>query len=144
VKLPSYADLLRFCELEGWEDKDKRSRKSKGDHHRYMITLSNGEQLYTRISHGSGQINDANLWRNILKQQLRVTERQFWDCVDKRKLPSRPEPEEAVPPEGIPAQLVWNLIKKAGLPEKQVAAMSKQQAIAVWNRYISSPPKRSH
>lgn len=140
MKLPTYADLRKFCETEGWEDKDKLARKPKGDHHRYVLTLANGEQLYTRISHSSGRIGDSDLWRNsILKVQLRVTERQFWDCVEKRLLPIRPEQAPTQRREGPSAQLVWNLINKAGLPEKKVASMSKEQVVAAWNDYLTGP-----
>ena len=48
MRLPTYKQLRRFVEVEGWEDKDKKSQKKTGDHHRYVFTTPKGERLYTR------------------------------------------------------------------------------------------------
>ena len=52
------------------QDKDKAAGRPKGDHHRYVLTLTTGEQLYTRVSHGC--YHDPALWSYVLRDQLRV------------------------------------------------------------------------
>lgn len=139
MRQPTFAELRRFVETEGWEDKDKRSRKKTGDHHRYTLMLGTGEVLYTRISHGTGAIGDPTLWRHILRNQLQVTEVEFWACVDKGLLPARPQAEgPAGERSALDAKLVRNLIRRVGLSEDDVAAFTKEDAVARWQEFLSS------
>jgi hypothetical protein len=92
MRLPTYAQVRKFVEVEGWEDKDKASGKRTGDHHRYVFTTPSGDRLMTRVSHGSGQIGDRDLFAHILRDQLQATEEQFWDAVDSGTRPKRPTP----------------------------------------------------
>ena len=64
---------------------------------------------------------------------MQVTEGEFWACVREDKKPSRGAPEP--PAESLPADLVRLLIARVGLPESQVAAMSREQAIARLQEY---------
>lgn len=88
----TYADHRKFVEIEGWKKKGTTSSSKKtGNHLRYTLTLSTGDVLFTRISHGSGQINDAKLIREIFRNQLAVSEEVFYRCVEKGILPPRPQ-----------------------------------------------------
>lgn len=139
MRLPTFAELRKFVETEGWEDKDRKSRKKTGAHHRYTLTLGTGEVLYTRISHGSGQVGDPNLWRHILRDQLQVTGDDFWACVDRGVKPPRPQPEApAGERSALDAKLVRNLIRRVGLSEADVAALTREEAIARWQAFLSS------
>ena len=133
-----HADHRKFVETEGWAKKGTASSGQKtGDHFRYTLTLSTGEVLYTRISHGSGQLDDAKLIGEILRNQLGVTEEDFYRCVEKGILPPRPQTIPESSAEDLDASLVRNLIRKAGLSQKEVAKMSKAQAVEAWNEYLS-------
>jgi hypothetical protein len=146
MRLPTYQEHRRFVEVEGWQDKDKASLKRKGDHHRYTLTLANGDMLYTRVSHGRGQYRNPGMFAHILRDELRVSEEDFWRCVDDGVSPPRPEPATPTPPkEALDAKLARNLIRKVGLTQAQVAAMSEGEAVAAWNAYLASggdPPAR--
>lgn len=136
----SYEDHRKFVETEGWTKKGTASGSAKtGDHFRYSFRLPNGEVLQTRVSHGSGAINDPSLVAAILREQLRVSEVDFYRCVNEGKSPIRPAAETPVRPcEGIDAKLLRNLIRKVGLAQSQVAAMTKAEAIAAWDEYLAS------
>jgi hypothetical protein len=134
----AHADHRKFVETEGWAKKGTAtSSKKTGDHFRYTLTLSTGDVLFTRVSHGSGQLDDAKLIKAIFRIQLEVTEADFYRCVENGILPPRPQtiPERFA--EGLDATLVRNLIRKVGLSQTQVAKMSKEQAVAAWNKYLS-------
>lgn len=135
----SHTDHRKFVETEGWEIKGTaRSSKRTGDHHRYTLALANGEILYTRVSHGTGQINDLRLVRSILRDQLRVAEVDFYRCVNKGVLPPRPEPAlPDRPTQGIDAKLMRNLLRKVGLTPAQVGAMTKAEAARAWEDYLT-------
>ena len=135
----SHSEHRKFVETEGWEKKGTARGSAKtGDHDRYTLRLATGHVLSTRVSHGAGQINDRNLVAKIFREQLQVTEKDFYLCVRKGKLPPRPAPDKpSVPDEGLNAKLVRNLIRKVGLAQEAVASMTKDQAAEAWNRYLA-------
>jgi len=138
MRLPTFKELNRYVEVEGWEDKDKKSDKREGDHHRYVFTTPLGERLYTRISHGKGQIFDQELFIRILRDQLCIDQRQFWAAVDKGVRPTRPTLELGLPRIGIDAKLAKNLITKVGLDPHKLAGMSQEDGVRTWNEWLIS------
>jgi hypothetical protein len=60
------------------------------------------------------------------RHQFDVAEAEFWACVHDGARPDRGAP--APPTEGLPAELVYQLVSRVGLAEREVATMTKQQA----------------
>lgn len=135
----SHADHRRFVEAEGWEHKGTaRGAGRTGDHHRYTLALADGDVLYTRVSHGPGGINDPGLVHHVLRDQLRVSEEDFYRCGRDGLLPPRPQPERpARPAEGIDGKLMRNLARKLGLTAGQIGAMTKAEAVKAWQDYLA-------
>jgi hypothetical protein len=106
-----------------------------GTHHvTYELDLADGRILRTRISHPVDRSGyGPSLWGHILRDQLQVSEHQFWACVQGGVLPDRGSP--MAPAEGLPADLVYLLISRVGLDESEVAGMSKDEAVARMQRY---------
>jgi len=69
--MPSWRDLQRFCERDGWHQ-----YKKKGDHWYYQKLMPNGTVKRTKVSRGTGEIK-GNLWQQILKKQIQVTQEYF-------------------------------------------------------------------
>ena len=68
--MPSWKDLKRFCERDGWElYKDT-------DHFYYRKDFVDEAPRFTKVSKGSGEIY-GHLWDKILKRQLQVTKEYF-------------------------------------------------------------------
>ena len=129
----------KFVETEGWEKKGTARGSGKtGDHYRYNLRLASGDVLTTRVSHGSGQINDPKLIAAIYREQLAVSEEDFWRCVDDGVLPPRPQPLSALAAgDPLEAKLVRNLIRRVGLTEAEIATFTKAEAVARWERYLT-------
>jgi hypothetical protein len=138
MRLPTFRELKKYVEVEGWDDKDEISNKKKGDHHRYVFTTPTGERLYTRVSHGTGQIFDHELFGKILRDQLSIDEKQFWAAVDKGIKPNRPSATSEPILEGIDAKLSRNLISKVGLKPSELIGMDQAQAVKLWTEWLSS------
>ncbi len=68
--MPKWEDLKRFCEADGWEC------YKKTDHDFYRKIMPDGTVKRTKVPRGSGEIK-PNMWREILKRQLQVTEEYF-------------------------------------------------------------------
>ncbi|MCP2289169.1 hypothetical protein APR08_002086 [Nocardia amikacinitolerans] len=124
----------QYCKLERWERiRDARGRT--GTHHTtYELGLSDGRILRTRISHPVDRTGYGTaLWSHILRDQLEVTEDEFWQCISHGILPDRGAPEP--PRESLPADMVYLLIHRVGLTESEVGAMDKPEAIARLQRF---------
>ncbi|MEU7916564.1 cytotoxic translational repressor of toxin-antitoxin stability system [Microbispora bryophytorum] len=131
---PTREDHERFCKAEGWRRiRDARGRT--GTHHvTYELDLPAGGILRTRISHPPDRTTyGPSLWAHVLRDQLQVSEEEFWDCVRDGVVPDRGGPQ--APPEALPADLVHLLIHRVGLTDAEVARMSKDQALARLQRY---------
>lgn len=138
MRLPTYKELRRFVEVEGWQDKDEKSHKKKGDHYRYVFTTPTGERLFTFISHGSDQIGDSDLFRHILRDQLCIDEVQFWNAVDKRIRPTRLSHSPREQTGAIDSKLARNLIIKVGLKPEQMVGLTQEKAQGIWEKWLAT------
>lgn len=68
--MPSWKELKRFCERDGWE------LYKDADHYFFRKLDGGGTLRRTKVSKGSGEIGPV-LWREILKRQLCVTQEYF-------------------------------------------------------------------
>jgi hypothetical protein len=68
--MPSWKDLKRFCESDGWE------LYKSTDHYFFRKVLQDGTIKRTKVSRGSKEI-PYYLWKEILKRQLMVSEEYF-------------------------------------------------------------------
>lgn len=144
MRLPTFAELKRFCVVDGWHDHDARRGAKTGDHHRCVKVLRDGTHLYTRVSHGSGTIGSPGLFAHILRVELRVNAEQFWLAVDKGVAPARPGDESRTPAtDALPYDLVDNLLRKVGLSLGEINTMSKEDAVAAWQEWLTRRGDRS-
>jgi hypothetical protein len=126
---PTRKDHERFCNTEGWT-KRKSAKGKTGTHHvNYELALPDGRLLLTRVSHPVNRNTyGPRLWGHILRDQLQVTEAEFWACVEDQVLPHRGATTEP-PAEAIPLGVVTTLIDQFHIPEVEVRAMTKDEAI---------------
>ncbi len=131
---PTRKDHEAFCEAEGWiRVRDARGRT--GTHHvTYELDLPDGGILRTRISHPADRTDyGPGLWSHILRDQLQVTGAEFWACVNDGARPGRGVPQP--PAAALPAELVHLLISRVGLTDTEVAAMTRDAAVARLQSY---------
>lgn len=122
-----------FCLTEGWT-----LLRGVQHHVTFELALYDGRILRTHISRPptSRTTYGHSIWTHILRDQLEVTEPAFWDCVHHGSLPDRGRP--MAPAESIPADIVFLLIRR-GVPEPEVLAMTKPEAIERLNTLLSQP-----
>lgn len=131
---PTRADLQRFCVNEGWREV-RNARGGTGTHHvTYELALADGRILRTRISHPPDRTTfGPSVWRHILREQIDVSEAEFWACVKDGVEPRRGRSEP--PKDAIPLEVAQLLINKVGLSEREVAELTHDEAIARLNKY---------
>ena len=138
MRLPTYAELRRFCAVDGRQDRDASRGAKTGDHSRYFKVLRDGTHLYARVSHGSGAVRSAGMFGHVLRVELQVTAGQFWAAVDKGVAPGRPgDDEPAAERPALPHDLVKNLTTKVGYPLAEALSMSKEEAVAAWQAWLA-------
>jgi hypothetical protein len=131
---PTRKDHEAFCAAEGWQPVRNAQGKTGTHHVTYELHLYDGRILRTRISHPVNRNSyGQEIWSHILRDQLDVGQAAFRALVQDGIKPDRGAAE---PPAGaLPADLVHLLITRAHLNEAEVAAMSKDQAIARMQQY---------
>lgn len=124
----------KFCRAEQWTQVRDAGGRTGTHHVTFELVLADGRMLRTRVSHPVDRTAyGPSMWSHILRDQLDVTEDEFWRCVQDGILPKRGIPD--VPSAALPADLVYLLINRVGLGEADVAGMTKDQAVARLNRY---------
>jgi len=139
---PTRDDHQRFCLVEGWIQVRNARGKPVRHHETYELNLPDGAILRTRISRPVDRTTyGPAMFRHILTEQLQATEAEFWACVRDRKPPCRCEPPGQLPERSLPASLVHQLLHEVGLAESEVAAMTREEAIARMQEHWSRPPR---
>ena len=134
--MATFLDLRTYVTNDGWteEPNHARGRRRIGDHRRYFRDLRDGIRLRTKVPHDERAEIGADLFHRILRDQLRISEDQFWGVVHGRV---SAEAEQTADVEPIPGWLVTRLIFTVGLPEADVAGMTVEGARAAWLEYQS-------
>lgn len=127
---PTRDDHATFVRTEGW-------RSVASTHHdTYELELPDGRVLRTRISRPPDRTTyGPSLWAHVLRDQLDVTEQEFWDCVHDGVVPDRGAPDPPDPTATIPAEVVHLLVERVGLTRQEVALLGRDGAIARLNEY---------
>ncbi|AGL00390.1 hypothetical protein [Desulfoscipio gibsoniae] len=72
---PKFGHLKKYCDKTGW------ILIRDIDHWYYEKVLANGDVLRTRVSHAVSKEIPGNLWKKILRHQLKITEEEFWKSL---------------------------------------------------------------
>jgi len=132
----------QFCLTEKWEVV-RNTRGGKVTHHiTFELQLLDGRRLRTRVSRPADNTTyGPSLWKTILRDQLEVTEGEFWACVKDKELPDRGQGAEPTSGSSLPAGLVYQLIHVARIPEAEVKGLTLDQANARMAEHWSRPPQ---
>lgn len=138
MRHPTWDDIRRFCEVDGWEPTHEKRGSKRRDHDRFRKVLPDGTVLRTRASHGNDEIGDPGLVNNIIRHQLQVTREEFWDAVDDgtppaRSRPERPPAEDEAPAHELEDWLAVNLAYNVGLSDEEIASLHADEAM---DRYL--------
>jgi hypothetical protein len=140
--VPTFRDLKRYLERSGWTLVERRTRRrsATGDHWRYEKDLPDGTILRTKVSHRLNKQIGDDLFARIPRDQLQISRAQF-EAVLAGESPDEPRVSTAPAGPSLPGWLVLRLIVTAGIDEKEVRSMSRDEAAAAWDAYRTRAPR---
>lgn len=118
---PRFSELRKFCENDGWDP------KKKTDHWRYTKSLPDGRTLRTKVSFGSGEVGDPGLFAAILRDQLEVSEDEFWRVI-RDGGPAYRTPKSAKAPAQGPDLMASTVLqlRKRGISHDEIKRLKSQ------------------
>lgn len=123
MRAATWGDLARFFVADGWTE-----TRRTGDI-RYEKPLPTGELLRSKRPSGkTGETIGPDLFREILRTQLRVSVSAFWECIDAGVpvvRPSGPLPDRSA---SLPAWLAAALERELGLRGDELIGMTEEEA----------------
>ena len=134
------------CVIERWEIVHGSKGKPVQHHRTYELVIPSGDILRTRISKPVDRTTySASMWSAILRDQLKITNDEFWACVQNKVLPDRGGTVAAPNPKALPLHLLNELIERVGMKPEHAIELSLDQALARMNEYwteIASDERR--
>lgn len=127
----SFGEIGRFCRLDGWQ------LSRSGPHEIWTRVLPDGTLARTQISHDAAKTPSPGRFRAILRDQLRVSEEAFWECVHSGKPVPRPVPVDPQRAPSLPAHLVRVLVQELHLSTDDIAALAPGEAETLVHRHWS-------
>lgn len=134
MRTATWSDLARFFGVDGWQQ-----TRQTGDVH-FEKVLASGEVMQSKMSVGKGSTTiGRDLFAAICRTQLRVTQQQFWLCLETGQPAPRPAPTDPEPANAMPAWLAIRLQAEMGLTQRQISALSEPQARQMLDDFRSRP-----
>ena len=134
MRAATWGDLARFFSSDRWSE-----TRRTGDI-RYEKQLPTGELLRSKRPSGkTGETIGPDLFREILRTQLRVSVSAFWECIDAGAPVARrsgPLPDR---PASLPAWLAAALERELRLRGDEMMGMSEEEARHRLHEYRSRP-----
>jgi hypothetical protein len=136
VRVADFGELARFCRIDGW------TKEGSTDHDIWVKALPGGELLRTSTSHSSSKTPSRGRFKAILREQLKISEAEFWAALDSGKpvdRPGAPEPAEAP---SIPAHLIAVLAGEMDLKPEDIAALDPEAAERMVHEHWGAPEEQ--
>ena len=132
MKTPTLGEIEQFCRIDGWHE----SRRT--DHVFFEKTLADGTVLRTHRSFASGKTMSAGRFKAILRDQLRVSAKDFWRALETGQEVARPS-EPPAADVGLPAYVVRVLKTELHLSEAEIAKIAPSEAERLVHEHWSQP-----
>jgi hypothetical protein len=121
VRTPTWGEVERFCRIDGWRE------VRRSDHVFFEKVLADETVLRTHRSFAGRKRMSPGRFKAILREQLRVSEDDFWRAFETGKPVERPSALPEAEP-ALPAYLVGVLERDLHLSQDEIAALSEEEA----------------
>jgi hypothetical protein len=119
-----------FCVIERWELVHGSTGKPVKHHRTYELVIPSGDILRTRISKPVDRTTySSSMWSAILRDQLKITAKEFWECVYEKVLPDRGGAARESNPKALPLHILSELIDRLGMAPEAAIRLSLEEAV---------------
>jgi hypothetical protein len=135
-RTPTWAEIEEFCRIDGWE------MVRETDHRHYEKLLGEDHPdnpLQTHVSHDGGGTMSQDRFSLILRTQLKVSRREFWEALESGNAVDRPVPEEEPPPPMHEAWVLQVLRHDLRLSDEEIADLSVEEGKRRVHEHWSTP-----
>ena len=137
MKTPDWSEVEAFCHVDGWDEVDQGRSP---DHRYYRHLLDDGTVLETRVSHSAKKSMSPGRWKAILRDQLQVSEQDFWKALRTKDPVGRPSELAAdAQMEQVPAWAAAVLSSRLRMSPGEIAGLGRERAIQLANDAWSKP-----
>jgi hypothetical protein len=120
VKTPTWGEIEQYCRIDGWREVRRTG------HVFFERVLPDGTVLRTHRSHTGRKTMSAGRFKAILRDQLRVSEDDFWTALETKE--PVPRPSDAPTLEALPLYLMRVLKDELHLSEAEIAELTRDEA----------------
>jgi hypothetical protein len=131
LKTPTWGEAEEFC-----RSSLQPSFRQSG-HRFFQKILADGSVLETHTSFSSTKTMSPGRFRGILRDQLRVTEDQFWQVLQTGQPAQRPAPAPVAQQTEHPAWVVRVLKQELHMTEEEIARLGRDEAAQLVQAYWS-------
>lgn len=132
MKTPTWGEVEHFCRVDGWQELRRTG------HVFFEKTLADGTVLRTHRSFAGRKTMSPGRFKAVLREQLRVSEQDFWRALETGQAVARPSQPPTADP-GLPAYLVRVLKAELHLSEAEIAELEPAEAQRLVHEHWSQP-----
>jgi hypothetical protein len=137
---PTWGDVENFLGADGWTQTRPGQRGGRRQSHIfYEKLLPDGRVLQTHISHDRGATISAGRFGSILREQLEVSRREFWDAIRSGNPVARPVPVDEEKPPEHEAWVIRVLVENLHMTAEEIEGLSVEEGQALVHKYWSRP-----
>ncbi len=126
---PTWGEVEKFLQIDGWTRLPASSRGgSSQDHIFFEKLLDNGELLQTHISHSRRGRPSAGRFGLILREQIKVSRKEFWEALRCGEPVARPALVEAKQQVEHEAWMIAVLVGELHMTAEQIEELDVEQA----------------
>ena len=136
MRTPTWEEVEEFCRKDGWE------QVRSTDHTFFHKTLADGTALETHSSFSGQKTMSPGRFQSILRNQLRVSQEDFWATLRTGKPAPRPGAPISPEPPAHPDWVVRVLQDDLGMPDEAIAHLAPDEARRLVEEYWSHHSER--
>jgi hypothetical protein len=135
---PSWGEIEKFLLIDGWTRLPASSRGGSGqDHIFFEKLLDDDELLQTHISHSRSGRPSAGRFASILRHQIKVSRKDFWQALRSGEPVIRPVPVESEQVQHE-AWVIAFLARELHMTAREIVALdverARQLVLEHWSR----------
>lgn len=137
---PTWAELRQFLEADRWTQLPPNAKGGSQTDHIHFEKVTPDGLLQTQISHASQKRPSPGRFSGILRYQLKVSKKEFWEAIRTGRPADRPVASAEPDPSAKYAAWAVEILKnKLHLSETEIHALAPERVVELAQDYFARP-----